>query len=88
MQIDSETFYEAISQADLERDSVTTSYSGRGMFGEECVGVVADNMSEVFLFMAAFGSIGDDWDLLATKARTDDMGKGVIVYFPGVTLSG
>lgn len=48
------------------------SYSGRGMFGKECVGVSIDRL--------------DDLDGLPLKGvRTDSLGLGLIAYWPHLT---
>lgn len=61
-------------------------YSGRGMYGDTCVGFSGD-VNEMLLGLAASQVLGvDDARTLATKARSDSMGMGVIIYFPGVSL--
>jgi hypothetical protein len=69
------------------------SYSGRGMYGAECVGVDLDSDAEIAKFFFALGqecqSSGDD--TLAGLGdgdeviKTDSMGRGLIVYWPNVT---
>mgnify|MGYP007100040836 FL=1 len=64
------------------------NYSGRGMYGDTCVGFSGD-VSEMLLGIAATQVLGiGEARILATKAHTDSMGMGIIVYFPGVSLDG
>jgi hypothetical protein len=66
------------------------SYSGRGMFGKECVGVQVDNLGEFFAEVI-YGLEPDDErmdkETLAEAFRnmkTDELGRGMVVYFPKV----
>lgn len=57
-----------------------TEYSGRGMYGEICMGIVLDRMSndeeqEVIERIFELGLKG---------FRTDSMGLGVIYYWPNI----
>lgn len=76
-------------------------YSGRGMYGNTCAAVTFDDDSESFLFFARLGSFAassDDATMdpshpaskamyeLVHAARTDSMGRDIIVYFPGWTF--
>ena len=49
------------------------SYSGRGMYGKECLGIDCENANSVIEDAGAAGIKG---------ARTDSMGLGAIVYWP------
>ena len=60
---------EAVGGAVYER------YSGRGMFGGTCVGVSCDDASECIEEAALVGLRG---------ACTDQLGKGMIVYWPRI----
>lgn len=52
-------------------------YSGRCMYGKTCPGITVDgDENEVIEEAGARGIRG---------ARTDSMGRGVIVYWPGIT---
>jgi hypothetical protein len=76
----------------------TRSYSGRGMGGKECLGVVLNQGQSLgSLFGDVIETIntfyieaGNDGDLSVSDVadafdsmQTDSMGKGTIVYFPG-----
>ena len=66
-----------------------TSYSGRGMRGETCVGVVGNVgriVADVLLYIPERGELR----ALAKAFRamqTDSMGTGEIVYFPSVPFT-
>ena len=51
-----------------------TDYSGRFMFGAECLGIICDNPTECIEKACSRGLIG---------ARKDNMGLKWIVYWPG-----
>lgn len=55
---------------------VRTDYSGRGMFGKTCYGIVCANINECLEVAGKHG---------LRNARTDNMGKNYIVYWPGIT---
>jgi hypothetical protein len=70
-----EGLYSAASE--LNGASVDDSYSGRGMYGKTCYGIVSrgDSEEEIIEACARNGLRG---------ARVDSMGKGVIVYYPHI----
>jgi hypothetical protein len=61
-------------------------YSGRGMYGERCPSFNADTESEAF---SAFVRLAEDNPemaaYLAKTARTDSMGRGMVIYWPSIT---
>lgn len=57
-------------------DSFYLDYSGRGMFGKRCVGIVTAEPSRIIEEAAARGIRG---------ARTDSMGRSTIVYWPDIS---
>lgn len=65
-------------------------YSGRAMYGDTCVGVTSDRGPVNLLRLAWYLAINSDGDtsFLETLAfadmRTDSMGLGQVVYWPGV----
>ena len=77
-----------LDEADVEAD-VRENYSGRGMYGDTCFGLTVDRESEMFKFFVAAGHILDMEDAmtLASSAHSDNMGRSIIFYFPGVKLS-
>jgi hypothetical protein len=58
------------------------SYSGRGMYGKQCLGIDMDSMTDAFRFALMI----DDEDLTVALSNPcfDSMGLGIIVYFPNV----
>lgn len=64
-----------------------TDYSGRGMFGGNCVGVVLSGTGDfAALVICVTEAMGADWAWdLFSKVRSDSMGYSTIYYFPGVT---
>lgn len=102
-QIAAETLGEIFETAGLSvgADVSVRSYSGRGMYGEECFGFVTDSNSALHVFLTAAGIVGAEHDLdhrgpfgaedafdLARSVDTDTMGHGQIIYFPGWELTG
>lgn len=74
----------------------TRSYSGRGMYGKECLGADIDRgglgsfMADVIMGMEAHVA-AENREEIAEAFRsmsTDSMGLGMIVYFPGVPYEG
>jgi len=60
------------------------SYSGRAMYGEECLGIELDDTADAFRLALL---ISDDNLAVALRSpKFDDMGKGIIVYFPDVEV--
>lgn len=72
-----------------------TSYSGRGMYGEACLGFVTNNVSRLSYCLGMLLAewqprCTDEWDEVATEwlvdaftqAEQDDMGLDAIVYWP------
>ncbi len=63
-------------------------YSGRGMYGSCCVGVVCDNILETVCDLLAYVIDGDE-DLslgvilsITGYPKSDNMGRNYILYFP------
>ena len=65
----------------------TRSYSGRGMYGRECLGVTVDN--PIFFALELGQEIGanedcGNWGKNLPRISWDSMGLDYIVYFPNV----
>lgn len=58
--------------------SVQREYSGRGMFGASCYGIACDSPTDCIEEAAARGVRG---------AKVDQLGKGFIVYWPGLSAA-
>lgn len=68
---------------------IRKSYSGRGMYGDECFGIVCpSNFGYAFIAaIAANSELGlDVATMLVKRLSTDSMGYDTIIYFPGVVL--
>ena len=68
-------------------------YSGRGMFGSRCVGIVCDNPLSTLLELFAFivdsddGISGDEVQYTLGKPEEDSMGMRNILYFPKLRMN-
>ncbi len=72
--------------AGLDLEAVQGDYSGRMMFGATCISWDLDNAAEMLrLSIAISTALGDEGLQMVDAARTDSMGLGLIVYFPGYT---
>lgn len=74
---------DTITEAAYDADVELRSYSGRAMFGSQCIGVSSDSESGAALFLVAVAK--EDADLaesLARNLRSDSLGRGIITYFP------
>jgi hypothetical protein len=73
----------------LDEVDVRTDYSGRGMYGATCFGLVVDKTD--LLVGLALGQVleglGEDAFEVLSNARTDNMGYDTIIYFPGYNLA-
>ena len=74
--------------SDTDAVDVRTDYSGRGMYGDKCLGFTVSDQRTAFRLVAGMSAVlGIDETLdITRKASTDSMGRDMIVYFPGVTL--
>src|SRR5690606_5360424 len=64
-----------LSENQDEIKSIHTSYSGRGMYGKECFGIVVESYS----------NIEDELEKYDVMGRTDNMGHNMIIYWPSLT---
>jgi len=62
--------------ADEIGGTMRSTYSGRGMYGKTCYGIDCDDSTSCIELAAAKGLKG---------AKTDNMGKGYIVYWPAIS---
>lgn len=61
------------------------SYSGRGMYGQTCIGIELEDISHAFTIgaaMAAEASVDEREDLAWLHVEWDSMGLDAILYFP------
>jgi len=74
----------------------TRAYSGRGMYGKECLAFTADSETSGFAvaadLMEAALDAGEDFIAPVIEAmrgiRTDSLGLGTVFYFPSVAVDG
>ena len=67
---------DSIYEALIESGYSPRSYSGRGMYGKKCVALSVKDETALLKVGAALG------DLAETRACTDGLGRGLIVYWP------
>lgn len=80
--INRDDFEDAAYQIDAD---IRDDYSGRGMYGDTCIGVTFDQYggNEMELGVLLGQKLdADDAYALARNARSDSMGLGTIIYFP------
>lgn len=79
--------YEVLNEiAYAVEGEVRTNYSGRGMFGDTCVGIVLDvTMVELGVAIADCVTDKELRSYLRNSTRTDSMGHSTIAYWSGLT---
>ena len=72
--------------AHLARVRLIGDYSGRGMRGKTCLGIIYQHPIDLINFGASFGTAHGRMpsELLGEKSFVDEFGTGHIVYFPSV----
>lgn len=88
-----------IQELDQYFDDVRTDYSGRGMFGKECLAVVTDEsawtlrgeIQEILDGLDPTDATNDDLQdgleaLLDREPRQDSMGLSTVYYWPNVQV--
>lgn len=81
--------YEAWSYrlaAHLSNVRIIPDYSGRGMRGKTCVGIVYEHPVDLVNFGASYGTAHGRMpsELVGERSFHDEFGKGFILYFPDV----
>lgn len=81
------TVVDALYDAGLDEDALYEGYSGRGMLGADCFGIVG-YVSDVTKFLIRLVAQDDEQGVdlaesLADSMRSDGMGTSTIFYFPG-----
>ena len=90
-------FVEALERAGLDPEALHTDYSDRAMHGATCPALYLDSHAEGYAFMAALGAallagyeagVAEAQALVevAQTTRTDSMGLGIVIYWPGLQL--
>ena len=76
----------------LDCNEIVGDYSGRGMFGDKCLGFIYNSEREAILDMMSVFTYEDEASereilyAVFQNYRTDSMGRGVILYFPTLTI--
>lgn len=65
----------------IDGGSLSRDYSGRSMYGETCYGVEGDNEAELLITIGR--ELGDLLDIVGFP-KLDNMGMGIIAYWPGI----
>lgn len=80
--MDARTLIDAIEAAGYE----ARDYSGRGMFGKDCVGLTVPQGGAFKAGAAVAAQLDEEGrgELAELSCSSDAMGRDVIVYFPGV----
>lgn len=61
------------------------SYSGRGMYGKQCVAITTENgMLNTLADMAEECDSAEEAALLIRKCDHDSMGLGMVLYWPSI----
>lgn len=61
-------------------------YSGRGMYGDRCPSFDVEDEAEAFSVFVRLAVEDEEMAAyLARTARTDSMGRGMVVYWPSIT---
>jgi hypothetical protein len=91
-QDDLDTIKSMLEDLDVFEDEfdIRTDYSGRGMYGKECIGFVTKEAALIPMALTAVLIDTERYALLdnniawsdLTDIRTDSMGLSTIVYFP------
>lgn len=84
--IDRGSFYQAIELTGLDEDDVKEGYSGKGMYGDSCIGIMGDLrdlISFITYYIPQADYVGQDIDWIV-NARSDHLGLRTIWYWPGV----
>lgn len=77
---------------DVNDSGTLMSYSGRFMYGKECLGIVTDNVPKTFLLLASSlawqGGRAQELlnELTEQWVRQDSMAHDTVVYFPNIAL--
>lgn len=72
----------------------TRSYSGRGMFGQQCLAIICDNTGKLFSDLIDFvecnfnseerSDMYSDISQAFSHMKEDTLGRGTVVYFPQI----
>lgn len=84
--LDRTLIIDALYDADLNEDDLRENYSGRGMYGAECFGIVG-SPGDASRFLIHIGQHDTELaEKLANNQRSDSMGRSGIYYFPSYAI--
>jgi hypothetical protein len=81
--IDHSVFKEIADRTCLE----LREYSGRGMYGKQCVGIDCDNVNETLAYLVESCESTSDAAHIIRTMKQDSMGLGAIIYWPRIVWS-
>ena len=79
---------DAVLRVGLDEDDLHPDYSGRGMYGEQCLGLVYPDTGKLIEFVIALVQADEDTGDWLNRVKLDQMGLEGIAYWPGVQASG
>ena len=68
--------YDALETLDYE----PRSYSGRSMYGKQCLGVMLESDQELWSLAQALTRDGIEIE----APKTDSFGRGIVIYWPSI----
>jgi hypothetical protein len=71
-------FIEALEQSGFE----PSAYSGRGMYGKQCVSINGDDVSAWEVARCLWYNNFEEDDLNIPEPRQDQLGLGIVLYWP------
>lgn len=78
---------EVCDNAGIHEDAVFPNYSGRSMYGKECLGIRYDNIGDILAFVVA---AADKWGIYTMDdfygMATDNFGLGMVAYWPSIQV--
>jgi hypothetical protein len=72
------TLYDALSGIDEEHEPF--KYSGRGMYGKQCVAVKVDSDAQLWELAVALTEV----EVFPGDPKTDSFGLGIVAYWPSI----
>lgn len=76
----------ACYEAGLDPQETLMNYSGRFMYGKDCLGLSVDSMSDAVKFIISIADVDRNLaDKMADDLTTDSLGLGIVAYFPRIT---
>jgi len=77
---------DALYDAGLDEDALRADYSGRGMYGERCFGIVGSESDMLRFVLALSHRLEDRGEEWLPNVCSDNMGLSIIWYWPTVQV--